>query len=276
MRTFLIALAATTTLTAFAVQPAGAETTRSGANPAVTIGGSEMSGRDLIGRAVLTPDGRRIGEVSGLVQDKSTPNDVIISLDAENHQMGLIPGRSNSASGANDKSGPVVAGGSTVATPADSLRLGDNGTLVIDAAALATIADLKDRLQGSSAGSSAAEPSSAKASGGYAWKPGQDLRAEQVIGSPVYDRSGARVGKVAALVTDSADNVTYAVVDMGGDRKVTLPWAEMSARPDGDGLAADDDRMKDGKPFAERNSAYRNMPSESAVRWPQGQAKAER
>ena len=275
MRNILIALATSTALASFAVAPAAADSQAS--KPSVSIGGVQMSAKDIKGRVVVTAEGERIGHVADLISRGNTPNDVVIALEAENSQMGMIPAREGTAT-RNARSEPVVAGGRTVAVPADSLRAGDGRTLVIDQSALTTIAELKDRLRQPGAGA-AAGASSATGASAYTWQSGAELKVDQVIGAPVYDRSGSRVGEIAALVTKSEDKLTYAVVDVGSDRKVTMPWNKMSARQGGDGLTSDDaepQRLSEARPFTERNPAYRNMPGEDVVRWPQGQAKASR
>lgn len=68
------------------------QSSESGQTASMTIGGQTISTDKLIGKQVVTPDGKRIGEVADLIYRDNTYNDVIIRLDKQHSQMGVVIG----------------------------------------------------------------------------------------------------------------------------------------------------------------------------------------
>lgn len=117
--------------------PGGSERRRASADSAQTRPGPKIQGLP-----VVTADGARVGTVERTLSHGNTPHDVIVKLEAENHQMGVAaddPRRLPDK--ATDE--PVVAGGDTVALARSDLRRSDDGdALVVSEDSLPTIEDL--------------------------------------------------------------------------------------------------------------------------------------
>lgn len=67
------------------------------------------------------------------------------------------------------------------------------------------------------------------------------IRASKVIGTPVYDTSGEKIGKVEDVVLDKlSSNVMFAVVGFGGflgmnEKFHPLPWSTLDYQKSKDG-----------------------------------------
>jgi len=99
---------------------------------------------DLVGRTV-TMHGERIGEIVDTIADAGTPNDVLVRLDPQHRQMGLILGPFAEKRVPGNEA-PVIVGGSVIALPMDALVVepGD-GSLRLSEGAVTTLGELSAR-----------------------------------------------------------------------------------------------------------------------------------
>jgi sporulation protein YlmC with PRC-barrel domain len=72
-----------------------------------------------------------------------------------------------------------------------------------------------------------------RASGAATIQPDQ-IRAEQMVGSSVYDMQNRNIGKVKDLILDKRGNVASVIVDVGsvlgiGGKNVAVNWSEIKA-----------------------------------------------
>lgn len=108
----------------------------------VKISGSAVSAGDLVGKTV-TMSGERIGKITDLIGRENTYNDVIIRLDKEHSQMGVVLGRDWGAMPGHER--PVIVGGTTVAVPAEALTAGTGGALALSKSAITSLDQFRDR-----------------------------------------------------------------------------------------------------------------------------------
>jgi sporulation protein YlmC with PRC-barrel domain len=64
------------------------------------------------------------------------------------------------------------------------------------------------------------------------------IRASTLLGAPVVDRQGLRLGKVSDLLVDEPANICYALVDIEhpadtAERTVAVPWSVLELNGDG-------------------------------------------
>lgn len=132
-----------------------------------------------------------------------------------------------------------------------------------------------------SAGAAKSGATQTQSSAAGASQTQKQVRADQVIGSKLYDSQGKEVGEIEDLVINRDDEVTYAIVDVGGflgmgERQVALPFDQLAAR-DGDTLmmseSMDEDALR-GMRVYERSEAYEGLAEDEMLLWPQGQRKA--
>src|SRR5690606_35031334 len=101
-----------------------------------------MAAGELIGRPV-TLNGQRIGQVADLIGRENTYNDVVIRLDREHSQMGVVLGADFQGLPGNER--PIIVGGRTVAVPIESLRPGAGNTIALSESAVTTLDQFRAR-----------------------------------------------------------------------------------------------------------------------------------
>lgn len=111
-------------MAAAAVALAPAAALGAGDDMEVTMGGgAAMQASEVVGQEVML-DGERIGQVADLIGREGTYNDVVIRLDEEHSQMGIVLGAEGTMAG---DERPVIVGGYTVAVPLESLTQAEGG-----------------------------------------------------------------------------------------------------------------------------------------------------
>lgn len=102
----------------------------------VSIGGQQMQASALVGSQVMLK-GERIGEVVDLIGRDNTYNDVIVRLDEEHSQMGLVLGAAEAGMEGNQR--PIIVGGHTVAVPFESFSAAEGDALQLSESAVTTL-----------------------------------------------------------------------------------------------------------------------------------------
>lgn len=101
----------------------------------VKLDGAQLAENTLIGRSVVTPWGRKIGEVAKIRDDGSAGDNVIIDLNrADWHEASAADTLANPAN--KSDFGTVIVSNGTAVVAADSLQPVANGALVVDLGAL--------------------------------------------------------------------------------------------------------------------------------------------
>lgn len=134
-----LALAAGVAAFTLGALPQGAAAQAAGEDMQITIGGQQMQASRLVGSQVML-NGERIGEIVDLIGRDNTYNDVIVRLDEEHSQMGLVLGAGEAVTG-NQR--PIIVGGRTVAVPFDSFSAGEGDALQLSESAVTTLDQFK-------------------------------------------------------------------------------------------------------------------------------------
>lgn len=135
-----------------------------------------------------------------------------------------------------------------------------------------------DQPQSSSMGSDqqqAAGPGSGSSgsmgqSGSTAIGGANDLTANQVLDMNVQSANGEQIGSVENLVIDPSGRVSGVVVSVGGflgigDKKVALPWSQVSLAPDQKNLTTSATKQE-----LQQAVAWQDTSSQTAARPPSG------
>ncbi|MET4699573.1 hypothetical protein ABIE65_002605 [Constrictibacter sp. MBR-5] len=98
----------------------------------------------LVGRSV-TMHGKRIGEIVDTITDAGTPNDVLVRLDRQHRQMGLVLGPFVDRRVPGNEA-PVIIGGSVIALPMEALVADPgSGSVRLSERAVTTLGELSAR-----------------------------------------------------------------------------------------------------------------------------------
>ncbi|MET4699572.1 outer membrane receptor protein involved in Fe transport [Constrictibacter sp. MBR-5] len=102
------------------------------------------AGETLTGRSVMM-NGDRIGEVVDTVKRDNTKNDVLIELDEQHYQMGVVLG-SRGAGKMTGNESPVIVGGTVIAVPMEAFSQGlEGGNLRLSDSAVTTLNEFAPR-----------------------------------------------------------------------------------------------------------------------------------
>lgn len=135
----LLALAVPQALAQTAGSGSGSGAPARGAEEQITWGGKSVPAATLVGKPVMMK-GEKIGEVADLIWRDNTYNDVVIRLDKEHSQMGVVANKESQRMAGNQP--PAAVGGRTLGVRLDSLKPAQDGKAVmLDESAVTTLKD---------------------------------------------------------------------------------------------------------------------------------------